>query len=276
MTDANAQAIWGKVWARDFTHEENRLDIQREGQRVRWKKIRSAVLKKFDSFDNLKVIEIGSGRGIYSLLFSREGAQAYLLDDDALALKRAGELFDEWGQSFQSVAADAFALPPDSMGKFDIAMSYGLAEHFRYPERFQIFESHLRLLRPGGLLIVSVPNRAFLPYRIGKFLLEALHKWELGLEIPFSRGELQRIAKRLGLKNWQIIGSGFVADTLNFWFTQRLFHLPGFLWQKAGQVMGIRKEECLPLKDRNRYFSYDPSTALDDYLGYGLVLIGEA
>ena len=259
---------WTQIWSREFTHAENRRDIEKETKSIRWEKIHSVVSQNFGSFKDLKVMEIGSGRGIYSLLFALEGAQSFLLDRDGSALKRARELFDDWGQSFQGVVADAFAIPSDLIGTFDVAMSYGLAEHFRYPERLKIFESHLRLLKPGGLLIVSVPNAAFLPYRIGKYLLEKLHKWELGLEIPFSRKELAGIAERLNIKEWKIIGSGTVSDTLNFWLIQRMLHLPRFLWDRACS------KQSPPLKKRSRYFAFNPRTPLDDFLGYALVLVG--
>ena len=268
---------WTKIWSREYTREENRRDIEKEIKSIRWKKIHATVSRHFGSFKGLKVMEVGSGRGIYSLLFALEGSQAFLLDTLKAALERAKELFEEWGQSFQGVVADAFTPSSDLTGTFDIAMSFGLAEHFRYPERLKIFESHLRLLKPGGLLIVSVPNAAFLPYRIGKYLLKTLHKWELGLEIPFSRKELVKIAKQLDLDHQQIIGSGLVDDTLNFWLTQRLILLPGYLWDRVTSfAAGGKRKQGLPLKERLHNFTFNPATPLDDFLGYALVLIGEA
>ena len=124
---------------------------------------------------------------------------------------------------------------------------------------------------------MSVPNRSFLPYRVGRFLLEALDKWELGLEIPFSRGELKKIARQLGLQNWKILGSGVIGDALNFWLTQRFMHLPGFLVEKIlAKLRNKPNTDTPPLKNRFRYFSSHPSTCLDDYFGYALVLMGEA
>lgn len=272
----NNKKVWTRIWSRDFSRDENRTDIERERQSVRWRKIRKAILKQHQTFSGLRVIEIGAGRGIYALLTALEGCSVTLLDNNKLALERAKEFFNEWERSFEGVYADAFSLPQELAGGFDIAMSFGLAEHFRYPERFQIFESHLRLLKPGGFLIVSVPNRAFIPYRVGKFLLERLHKWELGLEIPFSRRELRRIAGGLSLRNWKIIGSGVVNDTSNFWLTQRLLHLPRFVWEKFSERLRSRQgKTCLSLKERLRYFSQNPETWADDYFGYTLTLLGE-
>ena len=260
---------WTKVWARGFTREENLTVIEREVKSVRWRKIKAKILSQYGSFSGLNVIEVGSGRGIYGLLTAREGCRVTLLDNNEFALEKAHELFSDWDQNFEGIQADAFDLPTHLIGKFDIAMSYGLAEHFRYPERLQIFESHKKLLKPGGLLIASIPNALFFPYRIGKFLLEAMDKWRLGLEIPFSRRELIHIGNKLGLKDHKVFGSGFAGDSLNFWLTQRLIHLAPFLWDKFRTA-----KKVTPLKERSSYFSFDPESWLDDYLGYALVLVG--
>lgn len=273
--DQIRKQVWTQVWNREFGQKENWFDIERERASVRWRKIKDLVSRTFGSFSRLRVIEIGSGRGIYGLLMSLEGAQVTLLDQSELALQKAQELYSEWGQDFQACVGDVFQLPSDLIGKFDIAMSFGLAEHFKPPKRFEVFQSHLKLLKAGGLLIASVPNSAFVPYRIGKFLLEAFRKWSFGLEIPFSRQELRATAKKLGLTHWQIIGSGLMGDFANFWLIQRLLHLPYYLWENLWSIVnGRSKGSILPLKDRFRYFPLDFESWLDDYWGYALVLVG--
>jgi 2-polyprenyl-3-methyl-5-hydroxy-6-metoxy-1,4-benzoquinol methylase len=271
-----AQSVWSRVWSREFTAEENKRDIERERATVRFKKFRALIQENFGSLDGLKTVEVGAGRGIYSLLSAQEGARATLLDNDVFALKRAHEFFDYWKQDFHGVLADAFSPPPDLVGQFDVAMSFGFAEHFTYPRRFEVFRAHLKLLKPGGLLFVSVPNRAFLPYRVGKFCLEKMNRWMLGLEIPFSRKELERIGRELTLDHSKVIGSGVVEDTLNFWLTQRALHLFPFLWERVvTKIGGNSKKSVTPLSQRQYYFSHHSETWLDNYLGYALVLAGE-
>ncbi len=267
---------WTQVWDRDFQFEENKLDIEREAKTVRAKKIKQSILDRFGSFKDLKVIEVGAGRGIYSMILNLEGVQTSLLDNNQIALDKAGQLFGQWGKKFEPVLADIFNIPENLVGQYDVVMSYGFTEHFLYPERYDIYEAHKKLLKPGGLLVISVPNAAFLPYRIGKWVLSKMNKWMLGLEVPYYKSEKKKIAKRLQLKNWKVIGSGVVGDTLNFWLIQRLIHLPAHLFDKLKHKFFKKNKKPAPaLKNRFRYYSYDPHTFLDDTFGYALVLIGE-
>ncbi len=275
IAKTDPEQVWTHVWQNHFSDEENWLDIEREQKSIRWKKIKKLVLEKYDSFSGLETIEIGAGRGTYSLLMSLESARASLLDNNEQAFLRAKEFFHSWSKEFTPVLSDAFRLPNHLTGRFDIAMSYGFAEHFVGSERTEVFKAHMQLLKSGGLLVLSVPNRFFLPYRLGKWTLEAFNKWEFGLEIPFSRSELLNIAKTIGLKNVQVIGSGVIEDTCNFWLTQRLIHCPVYFWDRFISPISNRKAGLVPLKSRSFYFPYHPETPLDDWLGYALILVGE-
>jgi 2-polyprenyl-3-methyl-5-hydroxy-6-metoxy-1,4-benzoquinol methylase len=85
---------------------------------------------------------------------------------------------------------DALVLPVDLLGKYDISMSFGLAEHFRGVERTKIIKSHFDVLKKGGMAFISVPNRYNPPYRLSKFFAEHVNRWRVGAEIPYSRKEL--------------------------------------------------------------------------------------
>lgn len=71
-------------------------------------------------------------------------------------------------QILQADLFDDAALAP-WWGTFDAVVSFGFLEHFTDPA--DAVARHLRLLRPGGLLAVTIPN-----YRgLGGMLLRALH-----------------------------------------------------------------------------------------------------
>jgi SAM-dependent methyltransferase len=77
---------------------------------------------------------------------------------------------------------------PLADGTFDSATALEVLEHLAQPED-TLREIH-RLLRPGGILVVSVPRRhvfSFLDYGNYKFLFPRLHRWLFRLR--YSRQE---------------------------------------------------------------------------------------
>lgn len=189
----NNKQIWDEIWKKaKIDAYEDKFMIQRETHSLRWKKIEKGVLSKYRSFKGLDVIEIGAGRGENSLLMSLRGADVTLLDYSESALEKAKLLFSNFNCRAQFIKADAFNMPHNLLNKFDISMSFGLAEHFNYPQRQQIINSHYILLKRGGVSFISVPNAFCFPYRLAQMALRMFHKCQL-LEIPFTHSELRKI-----------------------------------------------------------------------------------
>lgn len=107
-----------------------------------------------------KGLEIGSAPGWRSLgLWQRFGIVPYGLEytEAGVALQRA--LYRARGLPEELVVRGDFfddALRARWAGAFDLVASYGFIEHFDRPE--EVVAKHLELLRPGGLLVVTVPH----------------------------------------------------------------------------------------------------------------------
>ena len=71
-----------------------------------------------------------------------------------------GDLFDK---QFQSSLAD----------RFDVVISCGFIEHFT--ELTPVIDAHVALLRPGGLLVVTIPNYSGINYAIGHLTVGHLY-----------------------------------------------------------------------------------------------------
>jgi len=63
---------------------------------------------------------------------------------------------------------DLFSPPQELIGAFDVAVSFGVVEHFS--DTTNCIECIARLLRPGGLIFTSVPNMTGLPGLAQKYL----------------------------------------------------------------------------------------------------------
>ncbi len=248
LNSGNDSGLWDKVWLKSGTDTvEYKKNIKNELNTVTWKKIEKEVIKRYGGFRGLKVIELGSGRGSISLIMGLKGADVTLMDYSDVALKRAQHFFDEFNCKVKLINSDVLNLPIETMGQFDISMSFGLAEHFDGIKRQGIFDSHFKVLKDGGSSFISVPNKWCLPYRIWKKKMEITNRWAYGFEKPFSGRELKRMALASGFKPGNILGSSFLSDFDRFLFFDIL-----------------------------KRFGIDPQvpTFLDNRFGYALVYVG--
>lgn len=145
----------------------------------------------------LRVLEVGAGTGRDSVELANLGARVFQLDYSMNALRLARDVASRAGAQIRLLGGDALALPfPD--GSFDVALHQGLLEHFRTPEAARLLAENVRVLKPGGLLLVDVPQR-YHPYTILKHVLIALGAWFAGWEREFSLRELERDLYGAGL-----------------------------------------------------------------------------
>jgi len=225
--------------------------MHREDRTLRWRAIRDALERQFGQLRGLRTIELGAGTGDISLLLARAGARATLFDANERALEIARFQFGVFDLEPQIVLGDFLNLDRALWGQFDVAVSYGTVEHFRGDDRRLACKAHAEAVRPDGMVVISVPNAHCLPYRLNKWWQETRRTWIWGLEIPYSRAELARVAARIGLQRWHIHGSPFLRDWDQFLLnplTQRLEKYTGFHFERR--------------------------TPLDDYWGHALTLIG--
>lgn len=153
-----------------------------------------------------RVLEVGAGSGRDSLELVRRGAEVWVLDytPTALQLIRKQPL----GERLQRICGNALALPfPDAC--FDLVFHQGLLEHFREPE--VLLRENARILRPGGLALVDVPQRWHY-YTPMKHALIALDRWFAGWETEFSIGELRALLRGVGLRPVHAYGDWCVPN----------------------------------------------------------------
>jgi len=133
---------------------------------------RAALLEKFEGLRGKKLLEVGSGFGANLAVWIRHFAV------DAYGVEPGGEGFCESYTASRKLLA-ANGIDPerviDSTGEalpfpaasFDIVYSANVLEHTADPER--VFMESLRVLRPGGLLHMEMPN--FLSYFEGHYMV---------------------------------------------------------------------------------------------------------
>lgn len=253
MEYKNTSQVWDNIWRDVPSESEDKYHLVTEEKSIRWKRIKKIILEKFGSFKGLKVIEIGAGQGTYSLLFALEGAEVTLLDYSPDAIKIGKLFFKRNHQKANFVMMNALNIDLNKLPKFDVSISVGVGEHFERLDRFKIVKAHFDVLRKGGLAFVDVPNKWCLPYRLHKYLSQKFGKWQFGYEEPYSRFELNKIAKKLG-KRFFFIG-GYILDT------------PFNFWDRIRRMLGIKKKDIKDIR-------FQIGTPLDKYISRTLIAVG--
>jgi SAM-dependent methyltransferase len=103
-----------------------------------------------------RVLDAACGEGYGSALLARGGAQVLGLDVDAAAVAHARERYrDVPGLRFDAADATALDALPDA--SFDLIVSFETLEHVH--EQARMLDGFARLLAPGGVLLVSTPDK---------------------------------------------------------------------------------------------------------------------
>jgi SAM-dependent methyltransferase len=136
-------------------------------------------------------LEVGCATARDSDGLASHGAVPVGLDYSPAALALAREAT---GGRVLLVRGDALALPFRT-GSIDLVFHQGVLEHFRDPA--PLLSENLRVLRPGGILLVDVPQTLHV-YTVMKKILIALGAWFAGWETQFTRHGLSRLLREQG------------------------------------------------------------------------------
>jgi SAM-dependent methyltransferase len=149
-----------------------------------------------------RLLDLGCGAGRHAFEAFRRGAQVIACDADEGELRTVASVaaaMDEAGEApapaqAVTVGGDATALPIGD-GVFDRVIAAEVLEHIT-DDRGALREIG-RVLRPGGLLAVTVP--AWLPERICWRLSDDYHNVPGGHVRIYTRAELEAKLRRAGL-----------------------------------------------------------------------------
>lgn len=167
---------------------------------------------------DVRIVDIGGGIGLFSVGCAAAGMKTTLIDDfrDEVNTQFGESIFEihrTYGVEVISrdVIEDALELAPQSI---DVVTSFDSMEHWHHSPK-KLFKSLTRVLKSGGLFILSTPNcvnlrkRITVPLGYGKW--SALGDW---YERERFRGhvrepdvdDLMYIAKDIGLRKVEIVG----------------------------------------------------------------------
>ena len=212
---------WDKLWQ---SRKDNSSEMIMLHDRM------MAVLTDVVDVKGKTALEVGAGRGADSAHLSRLGATVTVLDFSSESCKQMRRTAEKLGVELNVVEGDATAMPFPA-ASFDIVFHQGFLEHFEDPAA--ILSEQYRVLKPGGYLLVDVPQKYTL-YTLRKKIAIMRDTWFGGWETQFSIGRLEKLVESCNFKVVRSYGWGFTGS---FVFLRR----PGVrrLWIRAMQ--NIRK-----------------------------------
>ncbi|MDR6881951.1 methyltransferase domain-containing protein [Bacillus sp. 3255] len=174
MSDIQQKEVWDQLWSGNVSYEWDSLS----------QIIFEAIVERVEGgVKGKSFIETGSGTGKISLRFAKEGADVTLVDYSEKALNNSREAFRNIDATGSFVQSDVRNMDV-SDGDFDITWNAGVLEHFPFNEKVKILKEMARVTKPGGIVLVFVPNAKCLPYRVGKAFSESNGTWMYGAEEP--------------------------------------------------------------------------------------------
>lgn len=153
-------------------------------------------VKSLINISGARILEVGAGRGADSIEFVRLGARGIAVDNSDVAIQVSVRNAASQAAGLSVLKADAFELPFKD-NSFDIIFHQGFLEHFREPKI--ILAEQIRVLKPGGYILVDVPER-FNLWTVKKGILSLVRLWFAGWETSFTKNNLCRLLSGSGLK----------------------------------------------------------------------------
>ena len=130
----------------------------------------------FQSFGGRRLLEIGPGLGTDHAQFARAGAQTYAIDLTTTHLDLTRRRFALEQLETRLARADAESLP-FAEASFDVVYSFGVLHHT--PDTLKAVEEARRVLKPGGVAIVSLYHRHSAFHWVALVLCRGIRRGEL-------------------------------------------------------------------------------------------------
>lgn len=178
----NTEDVWDKVW--DHCKDIGGVDYDAN----MW--ILNQII---GSYNQLNILEAGCGSGYFSAQMAKRGGQVTLLDISDKSLQIAEEYFKKNKiEQFKIVKANILKMPFND-NYFDLVWSGGVLEHFFDDGKIRAIAEMLRVAKPGGKLIIMVPNKWSIPFYFIKKIQSFKKQWGFGYEDQISARKMRQI-----------------------------------------------------------------------------------
>lgn len=166
----------------------------------------------FGSRNGKVLVDIGCSWGRWSIAAARAGFEPIGVDVHIDALAAAGRVARQLGAEVDFICSDAERLP-FQRGSVDCVFSYSVLQHLDKSKVLGIFREIARVLKPGGICLVQLPNQLGL-LNIVRQLRRGFREAESGtFEMRYwSRKSIRRGFQAAGFSDVAVHTDGFFSQ----------------------------------------------------------------
>lgn len=154
------------------------------------------INKYVTSEDDFTLAELGGANSCFYELIQEKitPSEYHIIDNNQLGLEKFKVRIKNQ-DNVQLYEQDVLNL--DLNIKVNLVFSVGLIEHFSPEDTKKAIEAHFKLLKPGGIAIITFPTPTFL-YKITRWFSEKLNLWIFHDERPLKFNEVIPTAEKNG------------------------------------------------------------------------------
>jgi len=167
MKDAKERVYDGVYGHKEISYESSQGAISfLYNKLLRWKINRYRAVYNLLPPDKERLLDVGCGDGDFIFMANAKFKECYGIDVSSLRIECAKERSKEilGGDNIHFSNYDADEGIPFNNSFFDVVTCVAVLEHVFNPPN--VLDEIHRVLKPGCIFIVQVPNIAWLPYRI--------------------------------------------------------------------------------------------------------------
>jgi len=248
MSIEQQKAIWDKNWAYQNQLSPKRILNSRFSQEA-YRCFKGFIDGKSDKL----ILEAGCGTGRFCCLLAKDFPNCTVIGIDISpnSLKIANILKRYLQVSNVSFKIGNLFMIPYPDNYFDVVFNEGVIEHFSLNDEYNYMDAlkeMIRVTKPGGKIIVAVPNWFNFPHTLYKWILNKTgKKFKYGYEKSFKHSELVNLYSQFKLRDIE-----FSA----FYPAHGFYRLSGSGIYKIFYILGILTDIFTRYIDRYSYKAF--------------------
>lgn len=183
--DIASKSYWNNLWKNNtvpklFDINSTSLD---DYPYIKFHDIFTKLFKKYKGKKDIKILERGCANSIWPIYFHKYwNFDVYGIDYSEYGCILERKIFKHYGISEENIyCANLFEPPECLIGKFDIVMSFGVAEHF--DDTTNVIKVMSQYLKHNGLLFTEIPNLS----GINGIIMKIFNKAIYDIHVPLDR-----------------------------------------------------------------------------------------